>query len=73
MEKQTSTQPIRLIANPKFCRRHGISETFAFRLRRDGVLPYLVLGGRIFYDEDEVERVLDSLRHRGPRFGMEVG
>ena len=31
--------------------------------RNDGVLPYILLGGKVLYRESDLERVLDSCYH----------
>jgi hypothetical protein len=47
----------------EFCRRVGISRVTAWRLRKRGVLPYLKVGSRIQYTEQQVRMFLKSCEH----------
>lgn len=49
-----------VLKEAEFCKRVGISRVTAWRLRKRGVLPYLKVGSRIQYTEQQVQIFLKS-------------
>ena len=65
---KTSTPPAetkpapQLITPRALCQRWAVSNMFLWRARRDGKLPYLMLGHRVRYRLADVEKYEASLR-----------
>ena len=49
--------------NQDVCQILNISRRTLQEYRNDGVLPYILLGGKVLYRESDLEKVLESCYH----------
>jgi Helix-turn-helix domain len=56
----TNTTERVTLTDAEFCRRVGISRTKSWRLRKEGRIPYLQVGGRIMFLPEHADEYLAS-------------
>ena len=63
------SQPVTLISDPEAQTRLAVSRTTLYRLRRDGLIPFVFVGGAVRYREDVIDRIA---REGAPRRAVRV-
>lgn len=62
MSHQTNAVPRKWIKSPEVKEFLGISNGTLQNLRINGTIPYTKIGGVIYYDKQEIEKLLESNR-----------
>ena len=52
----------KLIKYPELAQKLGIAEITARKWKADGKLPFIALGRSIFFDDEQIDRWIDSQR-----------
>ena len=55
----SSPSPIKWINNERFCEAMGISKRSAQNYRDQGVIPYSVIRGKVYYRISDIEELLE--------------
>jgi hypothetical protein len=64
--KQNAGQPTKKWLKTKEVRKIlGVSVTTLLTLRINGILPYTKMGGVLYYDYDDIQAVMEKLKHKG--------